>query len=179
MLRNDSLAIREREATGGVRPVQPSDDQHLEVELGRDTHVHVARQVVMVRDERLRRRAARNHVHHRGLHLTDARASRGSDESQPQPSHTSRSRNHRTHAPSERDMRPLAFALHVPLHCCCVRRRAAQQQCAQAHRTRLLVVCVWQLRTAAANSGLCACEIMREVSPRGSPACQGSGGRRR
>ena len=39
MLRNDSLAIREREATGGVRPVQPSDDQHLQVELGRDPHV--------------------------------------------------------------------------------------------------------------------------------------------
>mmetsp|Transcript_13827 Transcript_13827/g.40889 ORF Transcript_13827/g.40889 Transcript_13827/m.40889 type:complete len:270 (+) Transcript_13827:858-1667(+) len=60
------------EAADLVHPVQPSDDQHLEVELGRDPHVHVEVEVVVLGDEGARRRAARDRIHHRRLDLEEA-----------------------------------------------------------------------------------------------------------
>lgn len=64
-----------------VHAVQTTDHQllrltrltrpHLQVQLGSDTHVEVQVEVVVVRDERLRRGASRLHVHHGRLHLQE------------------------------------------------------------------------------------------------------------
>ena len=55
-----------------VHPVEPAHHQALEVQLG--GHAQVERHVerVVVRHERLGRRAPRDRLHHRGLHLEEA-----------------------------------------------------------------------------------------------------------
>ncbi len=50
-----------------VHAFEPADDEPLQVQLGRDAQVHVDVERVVVRDERLRDRAARNHLQHRRL----------------------------------------------------------------------------------------------------------------
>ena len=60
------------EAPDLVDAVEPAYHEHLEEQLGRDAHVQVAVQVVVVRDERLRRRAAGDHVHQGSLDLEEA-----------------------------------------------------------------------------------------------------------
>mmetsp|Transcript_8923 Transcript_8923/g.24044 ORF Transcript_8923/g.24044 Transcript_8923/m.24044 type:complete len:656 (-) Transcript_8923:29-1996(-) len=52
-------------------PIQTTDDEHLEVEFGRHTHVQLEIQVVMIRNERPSGCSPRNHVHHRRLHLEE------------------------------------------------------------------------------------------------------------
>mmetsp|Transcript_16483 Transcript_16483/g.34816 ORF Transcript_16483/g.34816 Transcript_16483/m.34816 type:complete len:265 (-) Transcript_16483:433-1227(-) len=55
-----------------IHPLETAHDKHLQVELGRDAHVQVAVELIVVSDERLGRRAASDHVHHRRLHLKEA-----------------------------------------------------------------------------------------------------------
>lgn len=50
-----------------VDTVQTTDGQHLEVQLGGNTHEHVEVEVVVVGDEGLGGGTTSNHVHHRGL----------------------------------------------------------------------------------------------------------------
>ena len=54
-----------------VHPIESSDDEHLEVQLRRDPHEHLERQVVVVGDERTRHGPAGDHVHHRRFHLEE------------------------------------------------------------------------------------------------------------
>lgn len=51
-----------------VHTVKTTNHQHLEVQLRRHTQEHVHIQVIMMRDERLRRRTTRNRIQHRRLH---------------------------------------------------------------------------------------------------------------
>ena len=73
-----------------VDALEAADDEPLQVQLGRDAQVHVDVERVVVRDERLRDGAARDHLQHRRLDfeeverveeaaqvLHDARARRG------------------------------------------------------------------------------------------------------
>ncbi|EXI72116.1 MAG: hypothetical protein AW07_03392 [Candidatus Accumulibacter sp. SK-11] len=53
-------------------PLQATDDQPLEIELGRDAQEEIHVERVVVRPERSRRRAAGNRVHHRRFHLEEA-----------------------------------------------------------------------------------------------------------
>ena len=55
-----------------VDALEAADDQPLEVELGRDAHVEIEIERVVVRHERPRRRAAEDRVHHRRLDLEEA-----------------------------------------------------------------------------------------------------------
>ena len=48
--------------------VETTDHQTLQVQFRRDTQVHVQVQGVVMGDERTRRRAARDHLHHWGFH---------------------------------------------------------------------------------------------------------------
>jgi len=57
-----------------VHALQTADDEHLEVQLGRDTHVQVHVELVVVRDERLGRRTAGDGVHHGRLDLDEVAA---------------------------------------------------------------------------------------------------------
>ncbi len=50
-----------------VHPLEPADDQSLEVELRRDAQIELHVERVVVRDERARRRTARDGVQHRRL----------------------------------------------------------------------------------------------------------------
>ena len=54
-----------------VHAVDAADDEHLEVELGRDAHEKLLAEVVVPRLERLGRGPARQLVHHRRLHLQE------------------------------------------------------------------------------------------------------------
>ena len=54
-----------------VDALEAADDQPLEVQLGRDPQVHVDVERVVVGQERLRDRAARNHLQHRRLDLEE------------------------------------------------------------------------------------------------------------
>lgn len=58
-------------ATNLVDTVQTSDNEHLEEQLGGDTHVEVLVEVVVVGDEGLGSGASSNHVHHGGLDLQE------------------------------------------------------------------------------------------------------------
>ena len=49
--------------------VETTDHQTLQVQFRRDTQVHVQVQGVVMGDERTRRRAARDHLHHWGFHF--------------------------------------------------------------------------------------------------------------
>ena len=53
-------------------PLEAADHEPLEVQLGRDAQVQVQVERVVVRDERLGRRAARDRVEHRRLDLDEA-----------------------------------------------------------------------------------------------------------
>ncbi len=53
-------------------PLEPADDEPLEVQLGRDAHEEVDVERVVVRDERARRGAADDRVQHRRLDLDEA-----------------------------------------------------------------------------------------------------------
>ena len=55
-----------------VHPLEPADDQPLQIELRRDAQVEVAVQRVVMRDEGPRRRAARQVGEHRRLDLDEA-----------------------------------------------------------------------------------------------------------
>ena len=59
-------------ATNLVYAVNPSNNKHLEVELGGDAHEEVHVQVVVMGDEGLGGGASSDHVHHGGLHLEEA-----------------------------------------------------------------------------------------------------------
>ena len=52
-----------------IHAIHPADDQPLERQLGRDAHVHIDVERVVVRDERACRRAAGDGVQHRRLDL--------------------------------------------------------------------------------------------------------------
>ena len=52
--------------------LDPTDDTPLQIELGRDAEIHIGMQRVVVRDERPRRRSARNRVQHRRFNLHEA-----------------------------------------------------------------------------------------------------------
>ena len=55
-----------------VDAVDTADDEHLQVKLGGDAHVHVDVQIVMMGDERLGSGATGDHVHVRGLDLKES-----------------------------------------------------------------------------------------------------------
>ena len=55
-----------------VDPLQAADDEPLEVELGGDAEVEVGLELVRMRDERVRERAAVAWLEHRRLHLHEA-----------------------------------------------------------------------------------------------------------
>ncbi len=54
-----------------VHLLEPADDQPLQVQLGRDPQVEVGVELVRVRDERPRERAAVAGLEHRRLHLDE------------------------------------------------------------------------------------------------------------
>ena len=58
-------------ATHLIHTLQTTNDQHLQVQLRRDTHEQVHVEVVVVSDERLRSRTTSNGVHHGGFHLNE------------------------------------------------------------------------------------------------------------
>lgn len=58
-------------ATHLIHTLQTTDDQHLQVQLRRDTHEQVHVEVVVVSHERLRSRTTSNGVHHGGFHLNE------------------------------------------------------------------------------------------------------------
>ena len=59
-------------ATNLVDPLDPPDDQLLQVELWRYAHVELHAQVIVICHKRPRRSAAWDHVHHGRLHLQEA-----------------------------------------------------------------------------------------------------------
>ena len=71
-----------------VDALEPADDQPLEVELGRDAEIEVAVELVVVRDERTRERAAVARLQHRRLDLDEALAvevgADGGDDARPE-----------------------------------------------------------------------------------------------
>ena len=52
-----------------IHALQPAHDKAFEIQLGRDTHVHIEVERVVVRNERSRRRTARNCVENGRFHL--------------------------------------------------------------------------------------------------------------
>mmetsp|Transcript_49299 Transcript_49299/g.107571 ORF Transcript_49299/g.107571 Transcript_49299/m.107571 type:complete len:225 (-) Transcript_49299:549-1223(-) len=54
-----------------VNTVQPSNNEHFQVELRCNSHVQIQIQVVVMGDEWSGRSPASNHVHHRRLHLKE------------------------------------------------------------------------------------------------------------
>ena len=54
-----------------VDPLEPADDQPLQIELGRDPQVEVARQLVVVGHERTSGRPAVERLEHRRLDLEE------------------------------------------------------------------------------------------------------------
>ena len=55
-----------------IHALNAADDQALEMQLGRDAHIHINVERVVVRDERARRRAAGDGAEHGGLDLHEA-----------------------------------------------------------------------------------------------------------
>lgn len=62
-----------KDTTDFVYTVQSTDDELLEIELGGDTKVEVEIKVVVMRDERLSSRSARNHARYRRLNLQETK----------------------------------------------------------------------------------------------------------
>ncbi len=64
LCRVDNPSLRKLRLISYTRS-KPPTTQPLQVQLGRDAQVHVHVERVVMRHERLRRRATRNHLHHR------------------------------------------------------------------------------------------------------------------
>ena len=54
-----------------IHPIQTTHNQHLQIQLRRNTHEQIHIQIIMMRDERLSRRTPRNLIHHRCLHFQE------------------------------------------------------------------------------------------------------------
>ena len=67
-------ALVAEDAANLVHALNTADDQALEMQLGRDAHIHINVERVVVRDERARRRAAGDGAEHGGLDLHKAEA---------------------------------------------------------------------------------------------------------
>ena len=67
-------ALVAEDAADLIHALNAADDQALEVQLGRDAHVHINIECVVVRDERARRRTAGDGAEHGGLDLHEAQA---------------------------------------------------------------------------------------------------------
>ena len=65
-------ALVAEDAADLVHALNTADNQALEVQLGRDAHIHINIERVVVRDERARRRAAGDGAEHGGLDLHEA-----------------------------------------------------------------------------------------------------------
>ena len=67
-------ALVAEDAADLIHALNAADDQALEVQLGRNAHIHINVKRVVVRDERARRRAAGDGAEHGGLDLHEAQA---------------------------------------------------------------------------------------------------------